>query len=158
MDEMHDTMKYCGSVVKKSSCLESAEGTKLPRHCYDLHQRGDRGKGLRQVYPFPGRHQESVWVYCDQITDGGGWTVFQRRDNVTNRVDFRRTWLDYQLGFGNLTGEFWLGLDLLNTLTFSSAQQLRVDLYDWDGEHRWANYDVFKVGPPHANYRLLVDK
>ncbi|XP_050707968.1 microfibril-associated glycoprotein 4-like isoform X2 [Eriocheir sinensis] len=109
-----------------------------PRHCKDLLDGGDSGKGLRHVYPFPGQPQRRAAVYCDQTTDGGGWTVFQRRTNLTVREDFNRTWRECDLGFGHLEGEFWLGLDLLHGLTSTALQELRIDMADWDDVKRYS--------------------
>ena len=43
-------------------------------------------------------------VYCDQKTDGRGWTVIQRR--VDGSVNFFRDWVNYKNGFGQLQNEF----------------------------------------------------
>ena len=64
-------------------------------------------------------------------TGGGGWTVFQHRMNGT--VDFYRGWSDYKAGFGDISGEFWLGLDKINRLSQSGQNVLRVDLEDFSG-------------------------
>lgn len=67
-------------------------------------------------------------VFFDQTTDGGGWTVFQKR--IDGSVDFYRYWADYKNGFSNLNGEFWLGLDKIHRLVNSDAFEFRVDLED----------------------------
>ena len=63
-------------------------------------------------------------------TDGGGWTVFQRRQDRS--VDFYREWNDYKRRFGNLNVEFWLGFDYIHWLLSLSptGNELRVDLGD----------------------------
>lgn len=128
-----------------------------PRHCKDLLDIGDSESGIRQVYRYPGEPDHNVTVYCDQDVDNGGWTVFQRRVNNTNRERFNRSWAEYQSGFGDVDGEFWLGLDTLHELT-KTEQQLRVDLYDYEGEHRWAKYGTFAIGSEDSNYTLTVGR
>ena len=87
-------------------------------------------------------------------TDGGGWTVFQRRQDGS--VDFYRNWTDYEDGFGNLTGEFWLGLGKINCLTKEQSNTLRVDLGDFDGNTNYAQYTTFSVGNSTTEYTLTV--
>ena len=86
-------------------------------------------------------------------TDGGGWTVFQRRMDGT--VNFYHGWKYYLKGFGDLGGEFWLGLNKIHRLT-SSNSTLRVDLQDFSGNKRYAKYSIFNVGDSDTKYKLLV--
>ena len=93
-------------------------------------------------------------VYCDMRTDGGGWTVFQRRQDGS--VDFYRGWNDYKSGFGQLTAEFWLGNDKIHRLTAARPSFLRVELEDWNGLRVYAKYRKFNIGDEQAKYRLEV--
>ena len=93
-------------------------------------------------------------VYCDQKTAGGGWTVFQKRQDGS--VDFYRPWDDYKRGFGNLNGEFWLGLDKIHRLTVSGSYKLRVDLEDIHGSTAIAEYSSFAVTSERVKYKLSL--
>ncbi|XP_053386798.1 fibrinogen-like protein 1 [Mercenaria mercenaria] len=93
-------------------------------------------------------------VVCDQTTDGGGWTVFQRRKN--GEVDFYRDWAEYKNGFGDLNGEFWLGNKYLNNITGRGDHGLRIDMEDFDGNKAYTKYSKFKVYPEEDMYKLHV--
>ncbi|MCL4152827.1 UNVERIFIED_CONTAM: hypothetical protein GTU68_005204 [Idotea baltica] len=117
---------------------------------------GDTESGVRTVYPFSCCENRPVSVFCDQTTDGGGWTVFQHREDLLQREDFFRSWVEYQLGFGNLTGEFWLGLENIHALVSQTLMELRVDLEDFEGEKRWAKYDFFHIEDSLSKYKLRL--
>ena len=92
-------------------------------------------------------------VFCDM--KNGGWTVFQRRRDGSE--DFYRNWVDYVAGFGNLKREFWLGLDHIHCLTSAAPRtELRVDLADFEGNYKYAQYSFFSVGNSGTNYRLNI--
>ena len=85
----------------------------------------------------------------------GGWTVFQRRRDGSE--NFYRNWADYVAGFGNLKREFWLGLDHIHCLTSAAPRtELRVDLADFKGNYKYAQYSFFSVGNGGTNYRLNI--
>ena len=80
--------------------------------------------------------------------------MFQKR--LDGSVDFYLGWAQYQRGFGNLTGEFWLGLDKIHRLTSSESYKLRVDLEDFAGNTYYAEYDSFNVASEGEKYKLSV--
>ena len=112
------------------------------------------------VYPvWPDRSQEPVQAFCQEDSEGGEmWTVFQRRDDIQPRQDFYLGWEAYKRGFGNLTREFWWGLEHLHKLTAEADRlyQLRVDLEAFDGAKRHALYSTFRVSTEEEHYRLTV--
>lgn len=126
------------------------------QNCKDLFDIGDKNSGVRIVYPFNCCRNQSLTVFCDQTTDEGGWTVIQRRDNIFPRENFYRSWKEYQNGFGNITGEFWLGLEAIHNLVNSTEMELRIDLEDFEGKKAWAKYSKVFIENSENNYRLYV--
>ena len=96
----------------------------VKRNCAEIYK--SAGKPTDGVNTIKPDELPAFDVFCDQTTDGGGWTVFQKRLNGS--VDFYRYWNDYKRGFGDLNSEFWLGLDKIHRLTSYNNNTLRVDL------------------------------
>ncbi|XP_019856798.1 PREDICTED: ficolin-1-like [Amphimedon queenslandica] len=139
-----------GSFIVLISTANAVEETKIciPCDCKEAYQQGKTCSGVYTIKP---DELPAFEVYCDM--SNGGWTVFQRRMDGT--VNFYRSWADYTKGFGDLNGEFWLGLNKVNRLTKSSTS-LRVDLEDFEGNKKYATYNSFQVGNAVTKYTLRV--
>ncbi|XP_045597186.1 fibrinogen C domain-containing protein 1 isoform X2 [Procambarus clarkii] len=124
-----------------------------PVDCADYLQLGHTTSGVYKIYPF-----RPVEVWCDMETDGGGWTVFLARNNLTKHENFNRTWSDYREGFGNASGEYWLGNENLHTMTYNRAYTLRMDFRLTDGTDKWGEWPEFVVDDEAALYRLTASK
>ncbi|CAB4006041.1 Hypothetical predicted protein [Paramuricea clavata] len=132
--------------------IEKQTPVKYAKSCDDLYKSGKTTTG---VYTIDSDGHGAFLVRCDmETTPGRGWTVFQRR--VDGSVDFYRNWTDYKTGFGNLSGEFWLGLDKIHRLSASGQNVLRVDLESFEKETAYAVYESFSVGNESELYILNV--
>uniref|UniRef100_A0A3Q0RRN5 Angiopoietin 4 n=1 Tax=Amphilophus citrinellus TaxID=61819 RepID=A0A3Q0RRN5_AMPCI len=122
------------------------------RDCANAYRAGHSVSGLYHIYI--GNRTEPVQVYCDMETSGGGWTVFQRRFNGS--VDFQRSWREYRTGFGDVSGEHWLGNEVLYLLTSQGIYSMRVELMDWEGNSAHSQYDRFTLTSERQQYRLYL--
>ena len=70
---------------------------------------------------------------------------------------FNRSWAEFKVGFGEQTGNYWLGNDQLSQLTLTGHYYLRFDLQSlMSGSWYYAQYSTFRVLPESDNYRMSV--
>ncbi|XP_062570709.1 fibrinogen-like protein A [Saccostrea cucullata] len=122
------------------------------KDCSDIVKRDQSKRGQNGVYVIYADTRREV--YCDMTTDGGGWTVIQKRQD--GDVNFYRTWIAYKHGFGNASKNYWIGNDVIHTLTRDKNQELRVDVQSYDGEQAYAVYTTFYIGDENNKYTLTV--
>ncbi|XP_076109334.1 fibrinogen-like protein 1 isoform X1 [Mytilus galloprovincialis] len=96
-------------------------------------------------------NNDCIHVYCDMVDK---WTVIQRRQDGS--TDFYRDWLDYKNGFGDPSGEYWLGNDNISNILNGKSYSLRFDLEDWSGVRRYAQYEMFSIADESADYQLTL--
>uniref|UniRef100_H3B8X9 Fibrinogen C domain containing 1 n=1 Tax=Latimeria chalumnae TaxID=7897 RepID=H3B8X9_LATCH len=128
-----------------------------PRDCFDIYMSGQQEDGIYSV--FPTHYPSGFQVFCDMSTDGGGWTVFQRREDGS--VNFFKGWAAYRDGFGKITGEHWLGLNRIHALTIQANYELRINMADFENSTAFAHYGMFGVGlfsvdPEEDGYPLTI--
>ncbi|XP_028581970.2 angiopoietin-related protein 5 [Podarcis muralis] len=117
--------------------------TKTPSGLYIIHPEGSS-------YPFE--------VLCEMDFRGGGWTVIQKR--TEGLVEFQRTWSDYLTGFGDLEGEFWLGLrNIFHIANQKTASfMLYVGLEAEDDTYAYASYDSFWLEDEACSFKIHLGR
>ncbi|XP_046885602.1 angiopoietin-2a [Hypomesus transpacificus] len=118
--------------------------------CAAIYKSGNTESGVYSL-TLPNTTQE-IKAFCDMETEGGGWTVLQRR--FDGRVDFHRTWKEYKMGFGERSEEYWLGNEFVSKLTNHQQYTLRIQLKDWEENSAFSQYDQFSLGSETQNYRI----
>ncbi|KAK8763840.1 hypothetical protein V5799_033553 [Amblyomma americanum] len=150
--------EYGGKLFLKPTSIQ-------PQHCADLLHAGQHRSGVYSVF-----HKAAApWgqsVYCDMETDGGGWTVIQRRGQFGNSVfHFYRNWTEYANGFGDPAEEYWIGWDAManaNGQKFSTFDRDDDAASDhcavvyrgawWYAQCHRANLNGLNLNGPHESY------
>ncbi|XP_066516739.1 microfibril-associated glycoprotein 4-like [Hoplias malabaricus] len=128
----------------------------FPVDCGNVFTNESLQSGVYTIYP--AGTDQPVQVYCEKSCDDNNkedteiWTVILKR--IDGSVNFYRTWQEYQNGFGNLSGEYWLGLQNLYIITNLEKYELRVDLEDFDSSTAYAKYTYFTVDSEANRYAL----
>ncbi|XP_063288966.1 angiopoietin-related protein 2 [Pelobates fuscus] len=123
----------------------------------DCLQASEDGHDTSTIYLVkPENTNRLMQVWCDQRHDPGGWTVILRRQDGS--VNFFRNWETYKQGFGNIDGEYWLGLENIYWLTNQANYKLLVTLEDWSGRKVFAEYASFRLEPESEYYKLRLGR
>ncbi|KAM3824466.1 angiopoietin-related protein 7 [Vipera latastei] len=157
---LNDTEGKCSEMNSQLGLLQlqaaqavTQTSTDAVYDCSSLYQRNYRFSGVYYLLPDEFLGSPELQVYCDMETDGGGWTVIQRRK--TGLISFGQNWKQYKEGFGSPRGDFWLGNEHIHRLS-RRPTVLRVELEDWDGNCVFAQYSRFAVGNELSSYRLFL--
>ena len=144
-EEVNQSMSSIYVVPYARRLLTVRQNTNCPR--------SDSDSGLYRLSDSSPTLDNSL-AYCDTQTDGGGWLVFQRRQDGS--VDFYRGWDEYKNGFGSPLSEFWWGLEKLHHATKDRPRELRVDLEDFSGNKAYVHYSSFRILSEKENYAISV--
>ncbi|XP_035278852.1 angiopoietin-related protein 4-like [Anguilla anguilla] len=133
--------------TQNDSTEQSDPPLKVASDCHQLFLGGERSSGVYTLQP---AGSQPFQVFCE-MTSEGGWTVIQRRQDGS--VDFDQQWQAYRNGFGNLKGEFWLGLEKTHSIIKDREYVLQVALSDWRDAAQSIRY-VFRLDGEEKAYAL----
>ncbi|XP_054083046.1 angiopoietin-related protein 7 isoform X2 [Zeugodacus cucurbitae] len=124
-----------------------------PRSCAEILPNLSAGNsGIYNITPL---NMSPFEVFCLTDPKGGcGWTLVWRRNEIND--DFNRTWAEYRNGFGELTDNFFIGLDKLYALTIAEPQQLRMGIKYGSNNWELDIFDEFVVGNVCTQYELVI--
>ena len=88
------------------------------------------------------------------IEQEDGWIIFQRR--VDTSVSFERSWDEYVAGFGEVDGNFWLGLEAIHNLTSAQPMSLQIDVVPFNIPAVSIPYQQIHVGDAASEYLLTI--
>ncbi|XP_065369378.1 fibrinogen C domain-containing protein 1-like [Calliphora vicina] len=137
--------------IRVDTLPKKCQRDSLPKDCAEATACTHRSGFYKiQIPPYT---EPSFYVECDAKTEDGDWIVIQRRQDGS--VDFYRNWDDYQMGFGDIDGEFFIGLHKLYALTNNNGpQELIVEMEDVNEKMAYAKYDAFAIANASEMYKL----
>ncbi|XP_026856703.2 angiopoietin-2b [Electrophorus electricus] len=149
---LSDTVQQLLALVTHCNEITSSSKEKVMifRDCADIYRYGITENGIYSIHLT--NSTQTIKVFCDMKTRGGGWTVLQHR--FDGSVEFHRSWEEYKMGFGDPSGEHWLGNDFIHVLTTSQDYTLQVQLKDVEGNQAYSQYNNFHIDGEDKKYSV----
>uniref|UniRef100_A0A4W4G155 Fibrinogen C-terminal domain-containing protein n=1 Tax=Electrophorus electricus TaxID=8005 RepID=A0A4W4G155_ELEEL len=89
-DTVQQLLALCISCVLPEITSSSKEKVMIFRDCADIYRYGITENGIYSIHLT--NSTQTIKVFCDMKTRGGGWTVLQHR--FDGSVEFHRSWED----------------------------------------------------------------
>ncbi|CAF0787872.1 unnamed protein product [Didymodactylos carnosus] len=142
----------------ESTCHRTTNGGRDDSYldCSEIFIAGKKTTGIYEIWPRTS--SRPFKVLCDMDTDGGGWTVFQKRGDYIPQTNFFTTWASYKRGFGDLQRDFWLGNEKIYYLSNQDEYRLRIDLEDFQDQKRFVEYEWFFITGESMKYTLNLGR
>lgn len=148
------------AIVKKTTRLLNGKGH--AGHSHMLHPRSDLFFDHENVCTSAEINTDSgivkirkdFFAYCEISQDDGNWIVIQNR--FDGSINFFRNWNEYKDGFGNLAGEFWMGLEKIYELTSTKLHELLIVMELFNGVTKTARYSAFGISGESGGYALSI--
>ena len=137
----------------KGSDIAASPHLQFPKDCVEVKQLGFNNDGVYSIMIT--KDGSPIKVYCDVTTDGGGWIVIQKR--FDGSVDFTRNWTDYKNGFGNLSGEYWLGNEFVHKYTTMHQTEMKITAIAFNDDKASAKLEKFRLGDESSKYIFDYD-
>ncbi|KAL8571598.1 hypothetical protein ACOMHN_061752 [Nucella lapillus] len=135
-------------------CVNSYVGT----HCENRMQDCTEGRAsgfftTNGVYHIqPALSPNPFPVNCQMLTNNTRTVILYRKDRAST---FNRTWQEFRDGFGDLSSDFWLGLDKIYQLTQSKTYQLRIRIKP-NGTTVYKFYSSFTLNDQAGGYTFTI--
>ncbi|XP_070188452.1 fibrinogen C domain-containing protein 1-A-like [Littorina saxatilis] len=139
----------------KCACVDSYVGNRCERIMADCTEGVISGtvkqKGVYNIQPalasspFP--------VFCRKLEKLSRTRIFYREDPA---VSFNRSWSEYRDGFGDLSGDHWLGLEKLHLLTASKSYGLRFSMKPPNSTASYSFFEDFVLSDEASGYSFTV--
>ncbi|MEE6476642.1 hypothetical protein FKM82_011155 [Ascaphus truei] len=155
--QQHDLMETVHNLLTRMSPQNAPRTSFVAKEeqitfkdCAEAYKSGFTASGIYTL-TIP-NNTDHIKTYCDMKTGGGGWTIIQKR--FDGSLDFHRTWKEYKQGFGDASGEYWLGNELVSQLTNIQRYILKIHLKDWEGNEAYSLYEHFYLANEAQKYRI----